>query len=164
VTARSYTKRAFNVDSNSGLLLGASSPFATFLNDLRAAGKNVFVHCRLGLNLSALLAGLMLIDEGYLVEDAIDLMRDLRSPRSSRTARSSATCSRWTGSVEPMRLHSSDRLAHAYTRNADACNAGGRGAVSGLRGLPARRAVAVAVPPSADPAGSLFALRACQRA
>jgi hypothetical protein len=54
---------------------------AAFLNDLRAAGKTVFVHCRLGLNRSALLTGLMLIDEGYLAEDAIDLMRDLRSPR-----------------------------------------------------------------------------------
>jgi dual specificity protein phosphatase-like protein len=53
---------------------------ATFLNELRAAGKTVFVHCRLGLNRSALLTGLMLIDEGYLAEDAIDLMRDLRSP------------------------------------------------------------------------------------
>jgi protein-tyrosine phosphatase len=37
---------------------------ATFPNDLRAAGKTVFVHCRLRLNRSALLAGLMLIDEG----------------------------------------------------------------------------------------------------
>jgi Dual specificity phosphatase, catalytic domain len=54
---------------------------ATFLNDLRAAGKTVFVHCRLGLNRSALLTGLMLTDEGYLAEDAIDRMRDLRSPR-----------------------------------------------------------------------------------
>jgi protein-tyrosine phosphatase len=53
---------------------------ATFLNDLRAAGKTVLVHCRLGLNRSALLAGLMLIAEGYSAEDAIDLMRDLRSP------------------------------------------------------------------------------------
>jgi Dual specificity phosphatase, catalytic domain len=44
---------------------------ATFLNDLRAAGKTVFVHCRLGLNRSALLAGLMLIDEGFLAADAI---------------------------------------------------------------------------------------------
>jgi Dual specificity phosphatase, catalytic domain len=48
---------------------------ATFLNDLRTTGKTVFVHCRLGLNRSALLPGLMLIDEGYLAEDAIDLMR-----------------------------------------------------------------------------------------
>lgn len=54
---------------------------ATFLNDLRAAGKTVFVHCRLGLNRSALLTGLMLIDEGYPSEDAIELMRNLRSPQ-----------------------------------------------------------------------------------
>ena len=52
----------------------------TFLNDLRAAGKTVFVHCRLGLNRSALVAGLMLIDEGYRAKDAIHLLRDLRSP------------------------------------------------------------------------------------
>src|SRR4029450_1425622 len=36
-----------------------------------AAGKTVFVHCRLGLNRSAVLAGLMLIDEGFLAADAI---------------------------------------------------------------------------------------------
>jgi len=53
---------------------------ATFLNDLRAAGKTVFVHCRLGLNRSALLDGLMLIDEGYRANNAIELMRRLRSP------------------------------------------------------------------------------------
>jgi Dual specificity phosphatase, catalytic domain len=53
---------------------------ATFLNDLRAVGKTVFVHCRLGLNRSALLVGLMLIDEGYRANDAIELMRRLRSP------------------------------------------------------------------------------------
>ena len=52
----------------------------TFLNDLRAVGKTVFVHCRLGLNRSALLVGLMLIDEGYRAGDAIELMRRLRSP------------------------------------------------------------------------------------
>jgi len=53
----------------------------TFLNDLRATGETVFVHCRLGLNRSALLAGLMLVDEGYRAKDAIELMRDLRSPQ-----------------------------------------------------------------------------------
>jgi protein-tyrosine phosphatase len=53
---------------------------ATFLNDLRAAGKTVFVHCRLGLNRSALLVGLMLIGDGYRANDAIKLMRRLRSP------------------------------------------------------------------------------------
>jgi hypothetical protein len=53
---------------------------ATFLNDLRAAGKTVFIHCRLGLNRSALLTGLVLIDEGYKPNDAIDLMRQLRGP------------------------------------------------------------------------------------
>jgi len=53
---------------------------ASFLNDLRAAGKTVFIHCRLGLNRSALLTGLVLIDEGYQAQDAIDLMRSLRSP------------------------------------------------------------------------------------
>jgi protein-tyrosine phosphatase len=52
---------------------------ATFLNDLRA-GKTIFIHCRLGLNRSALLTGLVLIDEGYRAEDAIELMRNLRSP------------------------------------------------------------------------------------
>jgi protein-tyrosine phosphatase len=40
----------------------------------------VFVHCRLGLNRSGLVTGLMLIDEGYRAEDAIHLLRDLRSP------------------------------------------------------------------------------------
>ena len=53
---------------------------ATFLNDLRAVGKTVFVHCRLGLNRSALVVGLMLIDEGYRAKDAIELLRRLRSP------------------------------------------------------------------------------------
>jgi hypothetical protein len=53
---------------------------ATFLNDLRSAGETVFVHCRLALNRSALLTGLMLVDEGYRAKDAIELMRDLRSP------------------------------------------------------------------------------------
>ncbi len=53
---------------------------ASFLNDLRAAGKTVFIHCRLGLNRSALLTGLVLIDEGYRAKDAIELMRNLRSP------------------------------------------------------------------------------------
>jgi hypothetical protein len=53
---------------------------ATFLNELRAVGKTVFVHCRLGLNRSALLVGLMLIDEGSRASDAIELMRRLRSP------------------------------------------------------------------------------------
>jgi hypothetical protein len=53
---------------------------ARFLNDLRAAGKTVFIHCRLGLNRSALLTGLVLIDEGYRAKDAIELMRKLRSP------------------------------------------------------------------------------------
>jgi hypothetical protein len=53
---------------------------ASFLNGLRAAGKTVFVHCRLGLNRSALLTGLVLIDEGYRPQEAIDLMRSLRSP------------------------------------------------------------------------------------
>jgi hypothetical protein len=52
---------------------------ASFLNDLRAAGKTVFIHCRLGLNRSALLTGLVLIDEGYQAQDAIELMRSLRS-------------------------------------------------------------------------------------
>jgi Dual specificity phosphatase, catalytic domain len=76
----------------------------TFLNDLRAAGETVFVHCRLGLNRSALLAGLMLVDEGYRAKDAIELMRDLVAPRSSKTGRSSSTCSRWTVRVEATRL------------------------------------------------------------
>jgi hypothetical protein len=53
---------------------------ANFLNDLRAAGKTVFIHCRLGLNRSALLTGLVLIDEGYRAKDAIEMMRNLRSP------------------------------------------------------------------------------------
>jgi Dual specificity phosphatase, catalytic domain len=53
---------------------------ASFLNELRAAGKTVFVHCRLGLNRSALMTGLVLIDEGYRAKDAIELMRNLRSP------------------------------------------------------------------------------------
>jgi hypothetical protein len=53
---------------------------ASFLNDLRAAGKTVFIHCRLGLNRSALLTGLVLMDEGYRARDAIELMRNLRSP------------------------------------------------------------------------------------
>ncbi len=53
---------------------------ARFLNDLRAAGKTVFIHCRLGLNRSALLTGLVLIDEGYRAKDAIEMMRTLRSP------------------------------------------------------------------------------------
>ena len=53
---------------------------ARFLNDLRAADKTVFIHCRLGLNRSALLTGLVLIDEGYRAQDAIDMMRTLRSP------------------------------------------------------------------------------------
>ena len=53
---------------------------ASFLNDLRGAGKTVFIHCRLGLNRSALLTGLVLIDEGYRAKDAIALMRNLRSP------------------------------------------------------------------------------------
>ena len=53
---------------------------ACFLNDLRAAGKTVFIHCRLGLNRSALLTGLVLMDEGYRAKDAIALMRHLRSP------------------------------------------------------------------------------------
>ena len=52
---------------------------ASFLNDLRAAGKTVFIHCRLGLNRSALLTGLVLIDEGYRPQDAIEMMRNLRS-------------------------------------------------------------------------------------
>jgi Dual specificity phosphatase, catalytic domain len=53
---------------------------ASFLNDLRAAGKTVFIHCRLGLNRSALLTGLVLIDAGYRAKDAIEMMRNLRSP------------------------------------------------------------------------------------
>ena len=53
---------------------------ASFLNDLRAAGKTVFIHCRLGLNRSGLLTGLVLIDEGYGAKDAIEMMRNLRSP------------------------------------------------------------------------------------
>jgi Dual specificity phosphatase, catalytic domain len=53
---------------------------AGFLNDLRAGGKTVFIHCRLGLNRSALLTGLVLIDEGYRATDAIEMMRSLRSP------------------------------------------------------------------------------------
>ena len=53
---------------------------ASFLNDLRAAGKTVFIHCRLGLNRSGLLTGLVLIDEGYQAKDAIEMMRGLRSP------------------------------------------------------------------------------------
>jgi Dual specificity phosphatase, catalytic domain len=53
---------------------------ASFLNDLRAAGKTVFIHCRLGLNRSALLTGLVLIDQGYPAKDAIEMMRNLRSP------------------------------------------------------------------------------------
>jgi protein-tyrosine phosphatase len=53
---------------------------ASFLNDLRAAGKTVFIHCRLGLNRSALITGLVLVDEGYRAKDAIELMRNLRSP------------------------------------------------------------------------------------
>jgi Dual specificity phosphatase, catalytic domain len=53
---------------------------ASFLNDLRAGGKTVFIHCRLGLNRSGLLTGLVLIDEGYRAKDAIEMMRTLRSP------------------------------------------------------------------------------------
>jgi Dual specificity phosphatase, catalytic domain len=53
---------------------------ASFLNELRAAVKTVFIHCRLGLNRSALLTGLVLLDEGYKPKDAIDLMRRLRGP------------------------------------------------------------------------------------
>ena len=39
-----------------------------------------FILCRLGLNRSALLTGLVLMDEGYRAKDAIALMRHLRSP------------------------------------------------------------------------------------
>jgi Dual specificity phosphatase, catalytic domain len=53
---------------------------ANFLNDLRGASKTVFIHCRLGLNRSALLTGLVLVDEGYQAADAIEMMRNLRSP------------------------------------------------------------------------------------
>lgn len=53
---------------------------AQFLNNLRDAGKTVFIHCRLGLNRSALLTGLVLIDEGYGASEAVELMRRLRSP------------------------------------------------------------------------------------
>jgi protein-tyrosine phosphatase len=53
---------------------------ASFLNDLRAAGKTVFIHCRLGLNRSGLMTGLVLMDEGYAAEEAIEFMRHLRSP------------------------------------------------------------------------------------
>ncbi len=53
---------------------------ASSLNDLRAAGKTVFIHCRLGLNRSALLSGLVLIAEGYKAKDAIEMMRSVRSP------------------------------------------------------------------------------------
>jgi hypothetical protein len=50
------------------------------LNELRVRGKTVLIHCRLGLNRSALLTGHVLIDEGYRAKDAIALMRKLRSP------------------------------------------------------------------------------------
>jgi protein-tyrosine phosphatase len=53
---------------------------ASFLNELRVAGRTVPIHCRLGLNRSALLTGLVLIDEGYRGKDAIETMRKLRSP------------------------------------------------------------------------------------
>jgi dual specificity protein phosphatase-like protein len=68
--------------ADQGLIPDATELHATarFLNELRGAGKTVFIHCRLGLNRSALLTGLVLIDEGYKAKDAIRLMRKLRSP------------------------------------------------------------------------------------
>jgi hypothetical protein len=71
-----FTYRDTNaIPDSTDLHIAASS-----LNDLRAAGKTVFIHCRLGLNRSALLTGLVLIDEGCRATDAIEMMRNLCSP------------------------------------------------------------------------------------
>jgi protein-tyrosine phosphatase len=48
---------------------------------LRSAGLTVFVHCRLGLNRSALLVALVLIGFGLTADDAIRYLRTKRHPR-----------------------------------------------------------------------------------
>jgi hypothetical protein len=53
---------------------------ADFVNALRSAGKTVFIHCRLGLDRSALLTGIVLVRDGRRPEDAVRIMRERRSP------------------------------------------------------------------------------------
>ncbi len=52
---------------------------AAHVNSCRAAGRTL-VHCQAGLNRSSLVAGLALVEDGMTPDDAIDLLRERRSP------------------------------------------------------------------------------------
>ena len=52
---------------------------AALVNTYRAAGRTL-VHCQAGLNRSSLVAGLALVEDGMTPDEAIDLLRERRSP------------------------------------------------------------------------------------
>jgi protein-tyrosine phosphatase len=53
---------------------------AKMVSDLVLQGKKVLVHCQAGLNRSGVVCALALINLGYGPQEAIDLMREKRSP------------------------------------------------------------------------------------
>lgn len=53
---------------------------AMMVNKYRSDGKNVLVHCQAGLNRSSLIATRALILDGRTPKDAIELIREKRSP------------------------------------------------------------------------------------
>lgn len=52
---------------------------ADLVDDFRAAGRRVLIHCAAGINRSGLLSAAALIRGGYDAEEAIDLVREARS-------------------------------------------------------------------------------------
>jgi protein-tyrosine phosphatase len=64
---------------------GPAPPFSTLrsladlVEDLRADGKRVLIHCAAGINRSGLLSAASLIRGGHDPDEAIDLVRQARS-------------------------------------------------------------------------------------
>ncbi len=53
---------------------------ARFISGLMDAGYRVLVHCNQGLNRASLVTGRTLIERGMAPRDAVDLLRERRSP------------------------------------------------------------------------------------
>ena len=55
------------------------------LRQIQSTGKNILIHCMGGLGRSGLLCALLLVDSGLDPNDAIAIVRDVRSPKAIET-------------------------------------------------------------------------------
>lgn len=67
-------------DSHNGLDIETVEEAAALVQTALDAGGNVLVHCQAGINRSNLVAATVLMNQGLTAQEAIDLLREQRSP------------------------------------------------------------------------------------